>query len=286
MKRMTEFQSDFRFQKTRLDKLSQYILSKLYFKKIMDGGKFIMAQIVKIFKIESFANLLKEIAVYISAIILWIYLWFCYHTSDLVYTGQIDASLRDTCDAGISMIYLFWHDEFMLVALSTFSERLRPRSIVTGTQFGGLVSARFSRAQGIHTIFIDKSESREQRISRIENGLRLHPKMGIAADYGAPWFTARPTSMQIAHETESLIVPVHVESRRSIIYKPGGASAIVPLPFSTYTFHASTPICPTPEQAKSDAGVDDDGARILNRVLNDLRKKNLSDIGKPVCNDA
>lgn len=83
------------------------------------------------------------------AMILRAYLWLCYHTSTFVYTSQIEASLRETADAGIGMVYLFWHDEFMLVALATFSNRLIPKSIVIGTQFGGLVSARFSQSMGI-----------------------------------------------------------------------------------------------------------------------------------------
>src|SRR6476620_9703172 len=38
--------------------------------------------------------------------------------------------------------------------------------------------------------------------------------IGIAADYGSPWFAARPTALQMAQATGGVVVPIHIKSTR------------------------------------------------------------------------
>jgi lysophospholipid acyltransferase (LPLAT)-like uncharacterized protein len=88
--------------------------------------------------------------------------------------------------------------------------------------------------------------------------------LAIAADYGKPWYKARPTAFQIAAFREGRVVATRFEPRRPVRLGLGQHRAYFPLPFSEYAMWASEPL--TVPSA-------DDGSQGLAAALDSLREK-------------
>ncbi len=212
-------------------------------------------------------------AAFILGTLLYAYLWFCYQTSRVLSTREAEQALAASCDAGIPSAFVFWHDEFLLISLAAFWPRVPMPTIVMGAQFGGRVAARFAELRGTGVEMIhSRRDSRKQRLAQLTTALRDKKWIGIAADYGAPWFAARPTSLQLAHASDGLVVPMHVESSRNLRLGHRGWSVVIPLPFSRVTVKSCTPIRPTSAHANPNAKLHGEGSSLLSQLLNTLRK--------------
>jgi len=142
-------------------------------------------------------------------------------------------------------------------AAYTWHLKRRARSaglLGTNDSFGGVFLQTLCRRLRSPYLIIEQSTPREHRLEQLVGGLLQHRRMTIAADYGRPWYVARPTSGQLAIGTQGYIVATRLEPRRKWrgpMGKAGGA-AYLPLPFSAYAMWFGEP------RRANDARLDDD----------------------------
>ena len=174
----------------------------------------------------------------------YLYLRLCYLTSRYLLTSQADASLRACWDRGVATVLVCWHDEFLLSLISLQTPRFRKVLFITNDSFGGVFLETFCRCLGTRYQVIRRGASREERLLGMAAGLARQGALGIAADYGPPWFSARPTAWQLARLTEGHVVATRLEPRRKLRLRMADRHVYIPLPFNRYTLVASAPLSP------------------------------------------
>jgi lysophospholipid acyltransferase (LPLAT)-like uncharacterized protein len=174
--------------------------------------------------------------------VLYAYARVCFATSRYVVTPAADKTLRKTWDAGVPTVYVFWHDEFLLLSLNACCPRIQFPTCVTNDAFGGRLVASFWKSVGADVITIGLRESREARIARTIEALRRGKRLVIAADYGKPWFRPRPTAFQLASAAGGVVVAMHLEGTRDVALRIGSWRLKLPLPFNRYALHLSEPM--------------------------------------------
>jgi lysophospholipid acyltransferase (LPLAT)-like uncharacterized protein len=185
---------------------------------------------------------LSKFAATLLARLLRAYGYFCYCTSRFDRTAAAEQSLRATWDKGLPTIYTFWHDEFLTLSLNAFCRRLQFPACIANDAFGGKVVALAWAAHGAPVVEIKRNEAREVRLARIRNALLEQRRLAIAADYGAPWFKARPTSQQLAASSGGYVTAMHLHAMRNAVVGFGGWRVRVPTPFNHYVLHLSAPM--------------------------------------------
>lgn len=173
----------------------------------------------------------------------YLYLRFCFRTSRYIVSDEADAVLKRTWDRGIPTVYACWHDEFLICLLSLQCSRFPKPLFITNDSFGGIFLEVFCRLSGNPCIVIKRGSPLETRIDLLANGLAEHRHLAIAADYGRPWYKARPTADQLAARTDGCVVGMRLEPRRKWKIPLGfaGGVAYLPTPFTSYTLWLSEP---------------------------------------------
>ena len=166
----------------------------------------------------------------------------CYRTSVFGWTLDAERSLRATWDTGLPTVYTFWHDEFLALSLNAFCRRIQFPACVANDTFGGKVVARVWAAHGAPVVEIKRAEARARRIARIHEALLRARRLVIAADYGSPWFKARPTAQQLASATEGYVTAMHLHARHRLVVGYGDWRVHIPTPFNRYILHLSAPM--------------------------------------------
>ena len=174
----------------------------------------------------------------------YVYLRFCYLTSRYLMTSQADASLRACWDRGVATVFVCWHDEFLLSLITLQTPRFRKVLFITNDSFGGVFLETFCRCLGTRFQVIRRRASREERLLGMAAGLARQGALGIAADYGPPWFSARPTAWQLARLTEGNVVATRLEPKRKLRLRMADRHAYIPLPFNRYALVAGVPLSP------------------------------------------
>jgi hypothetical protein len=139
-------------------------------------------------------------------------------------------------------VYTFWHDEFLALSLNAFCRRIQFPACVANDAFGGKIVARTWAAHGAPVVEIKRAEARERRIARIHEALLRARRLVIAADYGTPWFKARPTAQRLASATGGYVTAMHLHARHRLVVGYGAWRVHIPTPFNRYTLHLSAPM--------------------------------------------
>jgi lysophospholipid acyltransferase (LPLAT)-like uncharacterized protein len=172
------------------------------------------------------------------------YARLCFATSRYEVTAGAERTLRRTWDAGVPTVYVFWHDEFLILSLNACCRRIQFPSCVTNDSFGGRLVASFWKSAGAEVVTIGLRETREARIARTLEALRAEKRLVIAADYGKPWFRPRPTAVQLASAAGGVVVAMHLAGVRRAALRIGSWRLELPLPFNRYSLHLSEPMRP------------------------------------------
>ena len=175
----------------------------------------------------------------------YVYMRFCYLSSRVYVTDALDESLKQSWDRGVPTVMVCWHDEFLTSLLTIQTSRLRRVLFITNDSFGGIFLETFCRHLGANVQIIRMKTPRQQRILAMAEGLKAHGAMAIAADYGRPWFKARPTAGELARLTDGLVVACRCEPKRKLRIGWGDHRAYLPLPFNEYAIHAGQPRQPS-----------------------------------------
>lgn len=187
---------------------------------------------------------MKRVAGGMLGLMAFVYLRFCYLTSRFLFTASADESMRASWESGVSTVFVCWHDEFLLSLLSMQTTRFRGILFITNDSFGGVFLETFCRCLGIPYQVIRRKAPRHERLRSMADGLARRRAMAIAADYGRPWFHARPTAWQLARLTEGVVVACRIEPSRKLRVKIGDRYAYVPVPFARYALTTSAPLTP------------------------------------------
>jgi lysophospholipid acyltransferase (LPLAT)-like uncharacterized protein len=188
------------------------------------------------------ARFFSKFAARLLAHLLRAYGYFCYRTSRFDRSAEAELSLRATWDKGLPTVYTFWHDEFLTLSLNAFCRRLQFPACIANDAFGGKVLALAWAAHGAPVVEIKRQEAREVRLARIRDALLEQRRLAIAADYGAPWFKARPTAQQLAASSGGYVTAMHLHATRNVVVGLGGWRVRVPTPFNHYVLHLSAPM--------------------------------------------
>jgi lysophospholipid acyltransferase (LPLAT)-like uncharacterized protein len=233
---------------------------------------------------------MKRVAGGILGLVAFVYLRFCYLTSRFLFTPSADESMRSSWERGVSTVFVCWHDEFLLSLLSMQTARFRGILFITNDSFGGVFLETFCRCLGIRSHVIRREVPRHERLRSMADGLAVHRAMAIAADYGRPWFRARPTAWQLARLTEGVVVACRIEPSRKLRIKIGDRYAYVPVPFARYALTTSAPLTPSYAPAAPLHAEENAAAAaallelprerdVLDRELNELRTRTSFAIG-------
>lgn len=205
---------------------------------------------------------IKRVSAGVLGVVGFLYLRFCSATSRFHFTGGADEALRRSLESGIATVFVCWHDEFIISLIGVQQARFRRVSFITNDSFGGVFLETFCRCFGNRHYIIPRRASREERIDGMAAELSKHGSLALAADYGKPWYKARPTALQLARRANGCVVPMRIEPKHRLLLKLGDRRAYLPLPFSEYVMWAATPRRPD-ERSLLDASAIDDDLRAL-----------------------
>ncbi|HKP64461.1 MAG TPA: hypothetical protein VJV78_47310 [Polyangiales bacterium] len=140
-------------------------------------------------------------------------------------------------------VFSCWHDEFLIALLNLQSPRLSKPLFITNDSFGGVFLETFCKLAANPCLVIRRGTPVEDRIEQLVTGLATHRRVAIAADYGRPWYKARPTAAQIAGRLDGYVLAIRLEPRRKLRVPIGisGGIAYLPIPFSTYALWMDEP---------------------------------------------
>ena len=185
---------------------------------------------------------MKRIGGTILGTLAFAYLRFCFLTSRFVFTESADRSMRASWESGVATVFICWHDEFLLSLLSMQTERFRRILFITNDSFGGVFLETFCRWLGLRFHVIRRRTPRLERLRAMADGLAQQGALAIAADYGPPWYRARPTACQLARATQGVVVACRIEPRCKLRVRMGGRRAYLPVPFTRYELTTSAPL--------------------------------------------
>ncbi len=178
------------------------------------------------------------------------YTRFCLASSSFVIPDASQRVLSEVWDSPSPSLYVYWHDEFLLnllLSLHWSSQRVRPNmpACVANDALGGEMIRAALAPLDVPLVVLARRESREAKLATLVDGMRRHRQMLLAADYGAPWFHARPTAFQIAEATGATLVAMHLRARRDASISTGGRHRVrLPTPKNAYEVILA-PIAPT-----------------------------------------
>lgn len=170
---------------------------------------------------------------------------FCGRTSRLELRPEALAVLDQTWDAEKPAVYVYWHDEFVLNVLLPIhwqTSGLRPHLPVCGANdaFGGKVIQACLSGLGVPLALLPRRSDRFAKLKTLAEALRVHRRLLLAADYGHPWFKARPTAFQLARETGGVVVSMHLHTERPWVVSWRGWKMSLPRPFTQYELRLRT----------------------------------------------
>ncbi len=171
----------------------------------------------------------------------FLYVRLCYATSRFHLTKQSQDSLRETLGRDVPVVFVCWHDEFILSLVIMQLDWFRRSLFITNDSFGGKFLESCCRCLGLPIRVIRRKDPRDGRILAMAAGLEAHRSLAIAADYGQPWYKARPTAFQLAKMTNGCVVPMRVEPKPALRLRLGDRHAFFPLPFSRFALVAGQP---------------------------------------------
>lgn len=193
----------------------------------------------------------------------FLYVRLCYATSRIRLSDELGDALRQTVECGVPTVFVCWHDEFLLSLLGIQIPCLRDLLFITNDSFGGIFLETVAHCTRTPLLVIRRKDPREGRIEAMLSAMRPRRGLAIAADYGKPWYKARPTAFQIARANHGRVIATRLEPKRPVRLGLGQHRAYFPLPFSEYALRASAPLAvPT---------VDDGSARLA-AALDSLRE--------------
>jgi len=205
---------------------------------------------------------IKRLAAGLLGLIGFLYLRLCCATSRFHFTSSADEALRRSLESGIATVFVCWHDEFLISLIGVQQARFSRVSFITNDSFGGVFLETFCRCFGNRHYIIPRRASREERIDGMATELCNNGCLALAADYGKPWYKARPTASQLARRANGCVVPIRIEPKHRLCVKLGDRRAYLPLPFSEYVMWAAAPFHPD-ERSLFDASQIDDELRAL-----------------------
>ncbi len=147
-----------------------------------------------------------------------------------------------------------WHDEFLnapLVLLPYLTDARRRRgatadvTYVTNDTFAGQLIAEAGAGMGATMLTMKSTDDRKTKLRVLEEGFRRTGGLLIAADYGRPWFRARPTAWDLAKNARGCIVAFHIEASPAIAIGSRTHRGYLPVPFAHYRVHLSPPQFPS-----------------------------------------
>ena len=171
--------------------------------------------------------------------------WLCYRTSRFAISPEAERVLAQTWDRGVPTVYVFWHDEFVLNSLLAYCARLHHPVCAANDRFGGEVSRALWTRCGAPVVSLLRNETREEKLTKLADALGANKRLVLAADYGRPWFRARPTAFRIAKRARGVVVPMHLNARYSIRVRREDHVISLPLPCSEYALHLGDPLSPS-----------------------------------------
>jgi len=204
------------------------------------------------------------------------YARFCVRTSRLQRLRETLAGVERTWDASRPAIYVYWHDEFVLNVLlpvhwqAAGASHEMPACGANDAFGGDVIQACLSRL-GVPLALLPRRSDRSTKLKTLAKALRVHRRLLLAADYGRPWFRARPTAFQLARETGAVVVAMHLHAKRPWVVSSGGRKLIVPQPFTQYELRL--------QRLDVDLTLDDDAlVTPLNEALDSLRVSSLTPV--------
>jgi lysophospholipid acyltransferase (LPLAT)-like uncharacterized protein len=164
---------------------------------------------------------------------------FCGRTSRIELPADAAAVLSRTWDGEQPVIYVYWHDEFVLNVLLPIhwkASGLRADMPVCGANdaFGGKVIQACLSGLGVPLALMPRRADRAAKLQTLVEALRVHRRLLLAGDYGRPWFKARPTAFQLARATGGVVVSMHLHVDRPWVVSWGGWKMTLPRPFTRY----------------------------------------------------
>ena len=166
------------------------------------------------------------------------YASLCFRTSSLKVGDSAVQLLRDSRASATPTVFVFWHEELLLTSLMSLAPGFRFSLCSTTDGLGGRILAAAWRKLAVPVAVLPRSFSREERLDRLERGLRQVGHLGLAADHGKPRFGVRATPWQLASRVEGTrIVALHIQASAS--FPLFGLK--VPLPFTSLTVEFSGP---------------------------------------------
>ncbi len=172
--------------------------------------------------------------------------------------GQGGDSLPATLWDGVPTVLVGWHDEFLnvpLVLMPYLTDARKRRgatadvTYVTNDTFAGQFIAEAGTDMGATLLTMKRTDDREAKLRVLEEGFHRTGGLLIAADYGRPWFRARPTAWDLAKNAGGCIVAFHVETSPSIAIGSNAHRGYLPVPFARYRVHFSPPQFPSSASA-------------------------------------
>lgn len=182
---------------------------------------------------------IKPFFAHAVAAVVTAYARFCARTSHLDRLRETLAAMEQTWDPSKPAVYVYWHDEFILNILLPIhwqASGAAHEMPVCGANdvFGGLVIQVCLSRLGVPLALLPRRSDRLTKLKTLTEGLRTHRRLLLAADYGRPWFCARPTAFQLAKETGGVVVAIHLHTDRPWVVSWRGWKLILPRPFARY----------------------------------------------------
>jgi lysophospholipid acyltransferase (LPLAT)-like uncharacterized protein len=141
-------------------------------------------------------------------------------------------------------VVTFWHEDFLLWPIVAQYAHLPWTVWIHNDTFGGRLIQGFCRKAGQPSVELVRKSGRKEKLEAMAGALRAKGRIGIAADYGHPWFKVHPTASQLARQTNGVVLAVHISAPSNPRIGKGNHRLRLPVPFSRYEVRASPWIDP------------------------------------------
>ena len=154
---------------------------------------------------------------------------FCASTSDI----SLDMEAQRALDKSQPTVLVCWHEESQLLSFVAASLPT-PVSCIANDTFGGELMANAAGRLGVVVHVLKGADTRAEKLTHLREAVALGVPVAIAADYGEPWFKARPTALQVAAATGARLFAVHVTTPRRWRLGRGAHVLAFPTPWNIY----------------------------------------------------
>jgi lysophospholipid acyltransferase (LPLAT)-like uncharacterized protein len=176
--------------------------------------------------------------------LLYFYCRFCASTSRIQMTERAAHHLGLAETKADPWVVTFWHEDFLLWPVAAQHASLPWSVWIHNDTFGGRLVKEFCGRTGLPTVELARKSGRKEKLNALLETLRTKGRIGIAADYGEPWFKVHPTASQLARQASGVVIAMHISAPMNPRVGFGDHRLRLPVPFSRYEIRASSRVDP------------------------------------------